>query len=252
MRFRVLALLPIVLFLPSLYSFAFSEPGVVWPEYTGVFFHLSILLLIARLDAPEWARAAGYGWIAIDVVAGILAINAVEYDIRWPVRLGGHVLAGVWIATASLYARHRVVQVVGVVTGVWLGGYSFVADVAPEEALYPAGLLIVVWFGLLAALYVTVGAQARRTVSTATYTAICYTAAAVALVVTTVVAGQPLAGVNGQISHTPRSVIDVQIVYGANLAILGVDGLTDQLASLVHKILRLAVSTLLASRKVHR
>jgi len=148
----VLAIAPIVLFVPSLVSFAVSEPGVVWPEYTGVFFHLAILLLIARLDAPDWAKAAGYGWIILDVLTGILSINGVDYDITWPVRLGGHVLAGVWLVTAALYARQRAVQVTGIATGLWLGSYSFIAPNVPEYVLYPASLLIVAWFALLAAL----------------------------------------------------------------------------------------------------
>ncbi|GAA3208059.1 hypothetical protein ACFO1B_18850 [Dactylosporangium siamense] len=152
-RFRTLALLPIVLFIPSLVSFAVSEPGVVWPEYSGVFFHLAILFLVARMDAPQWAKAAGYSWIALDVLTGILSINDVPYEITWPVRLGGHVFAGLWIAVSSVHARSVAIRVVGVLTGVWLGAFSFVADVAPEEALYPAGLLIVVWFGLLAVRY---------------------------------------------------------------------------------------------------
>ena len=153
LSFRMLAILPILFFLPSLVSFAISEPGVDWPEYTGVFFHLVILFLISRMDAPSWAKAAGYGWIILDVLTGIMNINGVDYDIHWPVRLGGHVLAGVWIATSSACARNLAVRVVGILTGLWLGGYSFVANIAPEEIPYPAGLLIIVWFALLAIKY---------------------------------------------------------------------------------------------------
>ena len=150
---RVLAILPIVLFIPSLISFIVAEPGVVWPEYSGIFFHLSILFLISRMDAPNWAKAAGYGWIVLDVLTGILSINEVPYDITWPVRLGGHVLAGVWIAVSSACARQWVIRIVGVLTGVWLGGYSFVANFAPESLIQPAGALIIVWFVLLAVMY---------------------------------------------------------------------------------------------------
>lgn len=64
-------------------------------------------------------------------------------------RLGGHVLAGTCIVVSSLHDRGRAVQVVGAIAGIWLTGYSFVASVAPEQVLYPAGLLIVVWFGFI-------------------------------------------------------------------------------------------------------
>ncbi|GJF32527.1 hypothetical protein KNE206_52270 [Kitasatospora sp. NE20-6] len=153
LRFRTLAVLPIVLFLPTLVSFAVAEHGVVWPEYTGVLFHLAILFLIARMEAPVWAKAAGYSWITLDVLTGILAINGVAHDLTWPIRLGGHVFAGIWIAVSSAFAHRPVIRILGALTGVWLAGYSFVGNVAPEEALYPAGLLIVVWFGALALRY---------------------------------------------------------------------------------------------------
>lgn len=147
----MLPLLPFVLFLPTLVSFVIDDPGAVWVEYPGVFFHLAILLLISRLDAPDWAKAAGYGWIAIDVLSGILTINAVPYEITWPVRLGGHVLAGVWIAMTSVFLRrHPVVTAAGVVTGVSLGGCSFVIAHTSEAILAPSSILIMVWFAMLA------------------------------------------------------------------------------------------------------
>ena len=149
--FRTVALLPVVLFIPIVVSFVTTEPGTIWPEYIGVFFHLAVLPLIARMPAPEWARAAGYGWITIDVLTGITAINAVPYDITGPTRLGGHVLAGTWILVSALHARAVPARVLGAVTGVWLSGFSFVAHVVPGPVLYPAALLIVVWFALLAA-----------------------------------------------------------------------------------------------------
>ena len=150
LSFRILAVLPIVLFTPTLVAFAVAEPGVIWAEYPGVFFHLSILFVIFRMRTPTWTKAAGLAWITLDVLAGITSINGVPYDITWPIRLGGHVFAGTWIATSSLFAAHRSIRVVGVLTGVWLGGYSFVANIAPVPVLYPTSLLLVVWFALLA------------------------------------------------------------------------------------------------------
>jgi hypothetical protein len=146
---RPVALLPLVLFFPAVIAF-FVDPDVTWGEYLGVFFHLSILFLVSRLEAAPWAKAAGYGWVALDVLAGILMINDVAYDTAWAVRLGGHVLAGVWIVSSSLVHGAWPVRVVGVITGLWLAAYSFVGDVLPESFLRPAGILILVWFALLA------------------------------------------------------------------------------------------------------
>lgn len=146
---RGIALLPLILFTPIVIAF-FVDPHVSWGEYLGVFFHLSIVFLVARLDAASWARAAGYGWVTLDVLAGVLAINGIPADIVWAVRLGGHVLAGTWIVAASLVNRSRVVTFFGVLTGIWLGGYSLVATSVPEEALRPAGICIVLWFAAIA------------------------------------------------------------------------------------------------------
>lgn len=147
---RWAAILPLVLFAPAVVAF-FAAPDVWWGEYLGVFFHLAILWLIPRLDAAQWSRAAGYGWVALDVLAGILMINGVDHDTAWAVRLGAHVLAGVWIVSSSAVSRSWIVTVLGVVTGVWLGGYSLVAPQLGEEFLRPAGILILVWFASIAA-----------------------------------------------------------------------------------------------------
>ncbi len=146
---RTVALLPLVLFFPAVVAF-FVDPTVAWGEYLGVFFHLSILFLVSRLDAASWAKAAGYGWVALDVLAGILMINDIPYETAWAIRLGGHVLAGVWIVSSSLVSEARPVRVVGTITGFWLAAYSFVGNALPEEFLRPAGICILVWFALLA------------------------------------------------------------------------------------------------------
>lgn len=148
--FRIVVLAPVVLFLPTLVAFAVSKPGVVWPEYNGVFFHLAMLLVVAYLKAPEWARAAGYGWITLDVLTGILAINGLPYDLTWPVRMGGHVLAGMWLVVSSARAPRRSIRVVGILTGIDLAGYSFVGNELPLPFVYPSSLLLVAWLVLLA------------------------------------------------------------------------------------------------------
>lgn len=165
LTFRQLAILPIVLFLPTLVSFG-VDPGAKWAQYTGILFHISILFLVSRMDTPDWARAAGFLWLGIDVLASVMVINNVPESINFPTRLGGHVMAGTWILVTSVYARSRVVQVIGVATGAWLAGYSFVGDVLPKTALYPAALLVVVWFVALAVGYTPEGERAGTPAAT--------------------------------------------------------------------------------------
>lgn len=56
------------------------------------------------------------------------------------------------------------------------------------------GDLLALAGGLFAAVYTVAGAEARRTLSTTTYTAVCYSGCAVVLLVVCLVADQPLAG----------------------------------------------------------
>ncbi|MET8114410.1 hypothetical protein [Streptomyces prasinus] len=164
LSFRTLAIMPILFFLPPIVSFA-VDPGAVWAEYPGILFHLSILFLISRMDAPQWARAAGTGWVILDVLTGVLVIHGLPTEITWPVRLAAHLLAGIWIVTASLIARWRPIQVVGTLAGSWLALYTLGSAVLPQPLLGPASILTIVWLGLLAAGYEP--AQAPRPSATA-------------------------------------------------------------------------------------
>jgi len=150
LNLRWSAILPLVLFAPAVVAF-FVAPDIWWGEYLRMFFHLAILFLVARLDAAQWARAAGYAWVALDVLAGVLMINGIDGEIAWAVRLGAHMMAGVWIVSSSTVAHSWITRIVGIVTGLWLGGYSLVAPQLGEEFLRPAGILILVWFGAIAA-----------------------------------------------------------------------------------------------------
>ncbi len=122
---------------------------VWWADYPGILFHLAMFMLIARLDAPDWARAAGYGWVLLDVTVGVLMLNHVPYQIAYPIRLGGHIFAGTWITLTSLRASGAM-RVVGVVTGIWLAGYSFVSPFVSPKALGPDSVLVLVWLLIIA------------------------------------------------------------------------------------------------------
>jgi drug/metabolite transporter (DMT)-like permease len=84
--------------------------------------------------------------------------------------------------------------VVAVAGAAVLSGVDFTTISA--RALFGDGLAMV--GGMLAAAYMTVGAEVRRSVSTTTYTAICYSAAAAGLLLTCLVARTPLAGFTGK------------------------------------------------------
>ena len=145
---RAIAIAAFIFFAPVVVTFAVA-PGVFWADYPGILFHLAIFLLVPRLAAPDWAKAAGYGWLVLDVMTGVLTLNAVPHDIADYVRLGGHIFAGIWIFTASL-SGSRSMQIVGIILGGLLFAYTFVSPFLPMAVLAPNALLFLVWLGIIA------------------------------------------------------------------------------------------------------
>ncbi len=109
--------------------------------------HLLLFPVVAALPAPPWARAAGYGWLVIDIMTDIMALNGVADTIYLPMRYGGHVSAALWIALASWQARGWT-RIVGLVLALNLGGYSFIPN-GPVALLIPTGPLLPIWFALV-------------------------------------------------------------------------------------------------------
>ena len=119
---RAVSLIALLLWVPVVASFRFA-PGTQWAAYVGIFYHLAVFLLVFKLPAPEWARAAGYSWLLLDVAAGTLNINQVQPAIAHHVRLGGHIFAGIWIVMASLQGS-LAAKLVGLPTGAILFAYT--------------------------------------------------------------------------------------------------------------------------------
>jgi hypothetical protein len=144
---RWFALAALLLWIPIAVSLPLVS-GAAWVDYLGIVLHLAVFMLVAKLDAPEWARAAGYGYLLLDVTTGVLTLNGVPDPIPLYLRLSGHIFAGIWIATAALRGP-TIMKVAGVAQAVSLAGYTFVSPYVPISALAPASVLTVAWFALL-------------------------------------------------------------------------------------------------------
>jgi hypothetical protein len=79
--------------------------GTLGGALLGVAPHLLLFPIVAALAAPSWGRAAGWGWLVIDMTSAILALNGVPQAIYLPLRYGGHVSAALWIAAAHRRAQ---------------------------------------------------------------------------------------------------------------------------------------------------
>jgi hypothetical protein len=113
--------------------------------------HVLVFPIVAMLPAPPWARAAGYGWLVIDVATDIMALNGVADTIYLPMRYGGHVSAALWIAAASWQAR-GITRIVGLLLAFDLGAYSFIPN-GPVGLLIPSGPLLPIWLALVGHLF---------------------------------------------------------------------------------------------------
>ena len=113
---------------------------------------------------------------------------------------------------AALIARWRGEEVTGQAwagIGVALAGTLLLSGIdlsVGAQALF--GDLLALAGGLLAAAYVTVGADARRTVPTSVYAAVCYGVAAAALAAVCLAGRQPLAGYD---AHTWAVLVAIMV-----------------------------------------
>ena len=109
--------------------------------------HLILFPVVAALPAPPWARAAGYGWLVIDITTDIMALQGVADTLYLPMRYGGHVSAALWIAAAS-WRANGALRIVGLLLALDLGGYSLIPN-GPIGILILSGPLLPVWFVLV-------------------------------------------------------------------------------------------------------
>ncbi len=113
----------------------------------AVTFHVLLFPVVANLPSTEWARACGYGWIILDITSNMMQVNGVDEHLCSALRYGAHIPAVIWIITSSVHCN-RLMLSVGVVQGVIMAGYSFIAPWAPAWVLYPAMILLIVWLFL--------------------------------------------------------------------------------------------------------
>jgi hypothetical protein len=115
----------------------------------GVAEHLLLFPVVAALPAPRWARAAGYGWLVIDMATDIMQLNGIDKSIYLSLRYGGHISAALWIASASWQAKGAM-RVIGWLLALDLFIYSFIAFIPfTFIVLFPSLVLLPLWFVLV-------------------------------------------------------------------------------------------------------
>ncbi|GAC1378490.1 MAG: hypothetical protein NVSMB33_02820 [Ktedonobacteraceae bacterium] len=111
--------------------------------------HLLLFPVVAALPGPRWARAAGYGWLIIDMATDIMQLNGVVKLTYLSLRYGGHISAALWIASTSWRAKGAL-RIVGWLTALDLAIYSFIAFFPLTfVVLLPSLVLLPIWFVLV-------------------------------------------------------------------------------------------------------
>jgi hypothetical protein len=115
----------------------------------GVAEHLLLFPVVAALPAPRWARAAGYGWLVIDMATDIMQLNGIDKSIYLSLRYGGHISAALWIASASWQTKGAL-RLVGWLLALDLAIYSFITFIPfTFVVLIPSLVLLPVWLVLV-------------------------------------------------------------------------------------------------------
>jgi len=111
--------------------------------------HLLVFPIIEALPAPQWAKAAGYGWLVIDMATDIMQLNGTPPATYLAMRYGGHIAAALWIASAS-WQGTGAIRVFGLLLALDLALYSFIAFIPLTFLLLiPSLILLPAWFVLI-------------------------------------------------------------------------------------------------------
>lgn len=111
--------------------------------------HLLLFPVVAALPAPRWAKAAGYGWLVIDIATDIMQLNGVPKTTYLGMRYGGHISAALWLASAS-WETTGAFRIIGWLVALDLAIYSFIAFLPLTFiVLFPSLVLLPLWFLLV-------------------------------------------------------------------------------------------------------
>ncbi len=111
--------------------------------------HLILFPVIARLPAPTWAQATGYGWLVLDMATDIMQLNSADKLTYLTLRYGANVAAAIWIASAS-WQEKGAIRVIGIIVALDLALYSFIAFIPLTFlVLIPSLVLLPLWLFLI-------------------------------------------------------------------------------------------------------
>jgi hypothetical protein len=125
-----------------------STPMLIVTGVIGAAAHLVLMPVVAAMPAPQWARAAGYGWLVIDTMLNVASVNGLDPGIAGALRLGGHASSALWMATASHHSRGAV-RAIGWPLAIVLAVHAFGSPWMPAWVVFPPFVTIPAWLVLI-------------------------------------------------------------------------------------------------------
>ncbi len=140
-----------------------SVVGAVLLAVLAVAQHLVVFPVVGALPAPQWARAAAFTWLVVDMGTDLLQLSGTPKSLYLVLRLGINLVAALWIASASLRARGGM-RTLGVFVAVDFACYTFVALLSPLAFVValPSLVLLPLWFVLAGLRIARMGGSAAR------------------------------------------------------------------------------------------
>lgn len=116
----------------------------------GLVYHLSLVPLVARLPGGQEVVMAGYLWLYPDALIDITSINGIGDAVDWPLRMGVHLFAAIWVCGVS-WGLGGAMLWIGVPLGLGLGLHAvFGADLPQSRMVLGVFVLPVMSFWLTA------------------------------------------------------------------------------------------------------
>lgn len=126
-----------------------SGPAAALANAIALMFHVVMFVVVAALPAREWAVHAGYGWLALGVASSVMLLQGGPEATATPLRLGGQVLAAMWVAAASWVAGGSM-RALGFVAALTLAGAPLLAPAGQAGTALLSLLPLAAWLPLAA------------------------------------------------------------------------------------------------------
>ena len=116
--------------------------------------HVILFPVIVALPTPSWARAAGYGWLVLDIATDIMQLNGEVKLTYLSLRYGANIAAALWIASASWQGRGAM-RIIWTIVAFDVALYSFIAFIPfTFLILVPSLILLPLWLWLVGRMFV--------------------------------------------------------------------------------------------------